>query len=553
LQVKGVITNPAAGMQVLFVASDGTAAYADVNATTGAFNLRVAKKKLLKSFAPGKKRTGTSIQLVTNGIYAGPFLLSAKGKKGFGRLAPTVKGKVNLGTATLQASGFVKLKKAVKSKLVDTKRSMRLKAGVPIGAGTFGATGKITKSATRSRGSVETIPAAVSGVGDDADTDGVPNVADVDMNGDGVLDAAQIDAAPTVIAGGALSADSVLEGRPTHTVSVIKILTSSPNATTNSNAFPGVTWPDLTTSLAQDLVIEISVIDEALRGLFCPGQSADAPLCAAAQAVAKITVDCRQLAYCSPTSDTKLVGSPNSNIDRQPLYAVLNADGLIELPRDGDGFRLSLRPGIKDKAMFVGDSFVVNFLDAAGNVLGSQVKVLTSSVASGPAFKQIGSTPITYPLTSSNTNPMKISADALNALELTFFRPQQLDPESTADTPALIDRGGLNYWVTLMTPDNQGYGCKSKYVTPTSASARLIAPADIPAETKIFDDDLTPAQGGTLVFTVNVNGCLTDPTNVGPPGPLPSPPAAGTPVRMEIGVQDGDSNKTDAKVYISAP
>ena len=111
-----------------------------------------------------------------DGVYAGPVVLQEKGAKRKPNLAIVgVKAGAPLGNITVNSVvgyALARLSKRVWKARVDTTRWARAKNGVPIGAGNFGR--------------VLSTPPRVSPPGD-LDADGIPDVLDIDMNGNLIL------------------------------------------------------------------------------------------------------------------------------------------------------------------------------------------------------------------------------------------------------------------------------------------------------------------------------------------------------------------------------
>jgi hypothetical protein len=105
-----------------------------------------------------------------DGVYAGPIVI---GRKKRGRRAVLgVRAGAKLGRINVRR-GYAKLAKRLRKKWVDKKRVARARKGVPIGAGKFGR--------VRSKPPRRSVPG-------DRDLDGIPNVLDIDDDGDRVLD-----------------------------------------------------------------------------------------------------------------------------------------------------------------------------------------------------------------------------------------------------------------------------------------------------------------------------------------------------------------------------
>jgi hypothetical protein len=555
LVVTGRLRGAGPSVRVLLVGADGTSV-STAPSSTGAFTLRVTNARLLAKLVTGRRGTGPALQLVRSGDYAGPVVLRVKRSVGFGRLAPTLTGTVDVGTLRYKAAGYALAKKAVATTRLDTRHTMRLAGGVPLGAGTFGATGRLRTSALRTRSVAPAgeLPPDLAGLGADADRDGVPNVADVDMNGDQVLDAAQAESALPTEGGGTLTGTEVLAGRPRAAISFRKILNTDSRSSVNSNVTPGATWEQLGGYLRDNLMIETIVGQGDIQALLCPGQPFDTP-CAAAQALARVTMDCRTLDYCQPGTPAVIRAQAGSGLDGQPLSVLFDEQGLITLPQDTHyqgpgtapwetGFQLNFLPsGAGSSLQFVGDAFEFAFYDAAGVELARQVKVLTSSVVTAPEFTAVAGSPAAG---FDDRTPLSIPAAQAGSVAFEFVRPQRLGVDATAPTPTLLDRGGLEYKVYAMTQQDF-YWCRPTQVTPTSPDLTVVTvPNEPPGRDRVmFDTAGEPANGGRLSFTLDLQSCLTDPLQ----GPG-SPPPAGTTISIEMESADSDDNNTRTRAYL---
>jgi hypothetical protein len=154
--ITGELTK--SGYTVIALADSGEARSAQ--ADRGKFRLR-----------PPAKRVTLHLR-ARNGTYAGPIVVgrSAKGKQAI----LGVKAGAKLGEVKVKPrKGYAKVERKLAERLVDAKRQARARKGVPIGAGTFG---HVRSRHTR------------GGAPGDLDLDGIPDVLDIDDDGDLVLD-----------------------------------------------------------------------------------------------------------------------------------------------------------------------------------------------------------------------------------------------------------------------------------------------------------------------------------------------------------------------------
>ncbi|MEI6447959.1 MAG: hypothetical protein WCO96_08800, partial [Actinomycetes bacterium] len=137
--------------------------------------------------------SGMSLQLFSSkGKYLGPVLLNrnSAGTSGSVRLRSTSSSTLNLGELVV-LSGFGRLKTSLASSKVQlTPGSIRLVSGKPTGAGRLGLAAPPAGFRARAALSLPSCGSSnsESGPGGDCDLDGVPNVVDVDDDGDRTLD-----------------------------------------------------------------------------------------------------------------------------------------------------------------------------------------------------------------------------------------------------------------------------------------------------------------------------------------------------------------------------
>lgn len=555
LTVVGKVTRTGTRTRVLVVGNDGSSASAPV-ARNGRFVVRVRSASVRNRLMP-RRGTGPTLHLVRGGKYLGPVLLGhnakalVKSRRGYVRLRAGLTGTVVIGSFTWNSKGFATPVRKPKAALVSPAKAVRLVRGVPIGAGTQGATGRLKQASTTrawSRVHAAELPAADATLGADADTDGVPNLADVDMNGDQVLDAAQADSN----VGGVLSGNEVFTGRPRSAITFWKILNMDEQRSVNSNKNPAVTWADLTQSIKENVQIEAIITEPDIIGAVC-GDGVFEP-CAAAEQVRSVTMNCGTLPYCQPGSAATIIASPGTGLDGKPLSDLSISPGLLKVPLDShvapgpplqQGFQLAFHPNVETSAelQFAGDSFEFAFLDAAGNELARKAKVLTSSVATAAEWATVGGQPVV----PGWRTPLRM-AD-YNAVRAEFYRPQMLPAgSSAAEKPPLADRGGLAYQVYLISSDtNEFYICRPQQVTSADPDLAVL-PTQTQWDPNLYDKNVTPPQGDTLAFTLDVNACLNDPAE-----PVTRKPAKDSWMTLEMESQDADGNRTRSRALMYAP
>lgn len=567
--VSGRVTNPKAGMDVIVIGNDGTSRSAAVK-PNGRFRI-TGPRQIMRRIFP-RTGTGPTLHLLRDDTYLGPVLLASKSQRaGYTRLRAKAPKKIMLGTMTVRKQGFVSVKKLSGPKVtrqnlakkgVDTSTTVRMRKGVPLGAGSQGATGRLAATAEARGLAGSSMPAGQNGLGADGDADGVPNVADVDMNGDQILDAAQLARPELTTSGQPFDGGEVLANRPAKVATVQKFLDTSSLAAVNSNVNADVTWDELITYLNSTLKISTSVPSNVLQDLFCPGLTSpgpEVPVCPPVQELSSVEVNCQLLYYCSPGSQAVL-RLPDPALDGKLLRDTLLPNGAFSLFSSSSGpsgsqrsfsTTFEVRSITRDNVLLTGDSFEFVFKDGSGAEMGRQVSVLTSSVASPPEFSAVAGQPVVAPFDSAQ--PVKLTGDQSRSLTLEFFRPQTLDGDQLgASAPVLTDRGGLEYAVTVFAlrndPGASGYFCSADQVLPLSEDLVALESTIGPTGTRngrLYDRNTGPTNGSVLRLQLNLGDCLAQPAS-GPGGPSPE----GTTLAIDLGSFDSDDNRTSSRVFV---
>ncbi|MGA0862501.1 MAG: hypothetical protein ACO3RB_01275 [Ilumatobacteraceae bacterium] len=507
LTVSGRITKAGADAAVLLIADDGTSVRAAIG-SSGKFTVKVPTR-IASRFVTRKTGKGPSLHILKNGEYAGPVVLNvASTSKGWTRLTAKRSGTLSVGTLTMK-SGYA-IGKA-KRTVIDTSRTIRLKKKIPVGA--RGLLDQMLMGPVRSFAALSRNAATL---GADADRDGLPNLADPDMNGDGVLDAAQ------VAEGGkfeGLAGSDVLSNRPRSSIAFSKILEQESGIPVNSNMNPLVTEEQIGAYLAAAMTIEIGTSPADLAGT-------------------TVKIDCRRLSYCSPGSTAIIRGAPGESIDGKSLLSVQDSTGLITIPqRAGENtYLLRFYPGSASAAEgnLAGDTFeIVTIVN--GFVSASEARVVTSSVATPMAVTSIGG--VELPRDRIDGNGTFSSVADASKIAVSFYRPQAFAEGSTA---TLVDRGGLTYKVSIWPMDNSntGYNCPVSSLSALSETMRQSSAGTPEPDQGLFDSDQAPAVNGTqLGFTLDSSACLAAQTSAR------HSLSTGQKWRIEIEGVDSDGNK----------
>lgn len=515
LTVSGSVSgSESQNLAVLLVANDGTSTRAPVDAS-GKFSVKVSTKVAAK-FVNGQKGKGPTLHVVNNGKYAGPVVLGKSGTKGYTRLTSKVSGTLKVGVLSLKtAYASAKAAKTV----VDTSKTIRMKGSAPVSSGS------VREAAVY--GPVRSFAAVVTDnkvAGADSDRDGLPNFADPDLNGDGVIDAAQPAKSDDYGSANILEMD-----RPQGRFGFSKIIEMPTVVQVNSNANPNVTEDQIRGYLADGMSVEMLINPTA------------------AELSSTFLVDCRKLVYCSPGSNAKVRAEPGSSLNGVALSSLANAVGLLDMPKRvvGDTRLLRFYPGMSSasESNLAGDVYEL-IVQSNGVTVFSEVKVVTSSVVVPMAWKSFNGVD-TGPLVGVSPSVAK-SVNDPSSVAVSFFRPQTFAEGSTSQ---LVDRGGLAYLVAVWPEDqtNTQYPCPTSAIKSVS-SPLVKAPKETPAGYSMFDSDQAPAANGTtLGFTVDVAACVAA---------HPQKPHSLSTTKqwwMELSAGDSDNNKSRIRIDFVVP
>jgi hypothetical protein len=502
--ITGKLSKP--GYTLIALATDGTGKA--VRAGRGRFTVAApASRVTLHLRAP-------------NGVYAGPIVVrpAAAGR----RAIVGLKAGARLGGIRIRR-GHAKVARRLARKWVDATRTARARRGVPIGVGVFG------RVRSRPPGSFENPRRP-----EDLDTDGVPNVLDIDDDGDLVLD--KIDGRPNCYrcsdgrrarSGSARAAqDPEQDPEVTDKFRTTSFLELELEQTVNANA-PGLTPEQIAAALPRHgrLTLQIS----------------DRPLPAGAE------LDCAQpqqrrdpilggLVYCSSDGTGRVFSGCPPPASECPFPGPRGSE---PFDTDGDGFGtvtadpggcppaiqgctpfMTLRHGASPDQIGTGDLLLLRASDH------DRPAMLEFAFATTPALRsyddgQGNSATISYPVTAPTPGPpstpgglgtrgngFPVSAPLGQDVKvtLTFWRPQirPIPPEPGA----WVDVGGLVYRaVPQATP-----GAGPVDECPQGAyedHPGLTLPGGESSPGLVDEAPNRPADpSNTLTFTLNLTQCL---------------------------------------------
>jgi hypothetical protein len=431
----------------------------------------VATVDSAKKFSIKIKR-GSSLHLVTtSGQYAGPIVAPTSTKA-----RDILNGKSgNIGKVTVK-SGFGRVSFSKAGLLFDSKTISYNATSGPKGAGKLGLV-QAASSAVLSQ--------HAKSLGEDSDGDGIPDILDIDDDGDLVLDISD----PLTHSNVDFEAESF---------SALQLnLASTVNA--NITAF---VESDVDSSIQNNLLLEFFVRNNT----------------AGAKTLTSANVDCQSLSYCAPTTGIATVEMTNA--------APANGSKWVNYDPDNDTFpnlntlgesslipaRITIKPAATRAQLHLGDTVFFKLNTSGGAI--TLPAVLPFYFVTVPALKEYNNgavtTAVSYPVKGnddgSNSHPIDLQGQTV---ALTFWRPQRV-AVTGAESGSFIDIGNLFYGVSLTPQGSGSFTCiPSDYTNP---SGTLSIMTNAGSSAKILSDaskDAASSSANTLSFTLDVGACLT--------------------------------------------
>lgn len=456
------------GMTVVAVATDGRSRV--VRAPSGTFRIR-----------PPAARVALHLRR-RDGRYAGPVVMATAndGRRAIlGVRAGTRLGRIRVS----RTGGYARVARRPAARRIDTRLFARARGGVPRGARVFGR--------------VRSARASVPG---DPDADGLPDVLDIDDDGDLVLD--NLDRSRRARAAQVTGFDTRLQLRSVLPVGI--------NDAANANAGATAAQADETLARAGYLIVsEVA------------GDSAE--------------LDCGLLTYCSRGGTGSVFGSPVPPLPPFPACCDADGDGLGTIARNPSlpgRAGMFLRPGATTAEIRTGDLLIERV--TTGGVETAYPATLQYVFAMAPALRAYRDTAVPAPHEATVTYPVPYGAPGSPGatfgfpvaagpggdvvLRLTLWRPQRRRIAGEAGSGEWTDIGGLTYVVNPMVTGIPMIGaCPQDSLTEPSAG--LVPPVveNVPGPNQngvpgggFYDTtpDRAADPGNVVSFTVNVTRCL---------------------------------------------
>jgi hypothetical protein len=445
--ITGTLAKP--GYTLVAVGYDGTT----TSTKARRFRLRVSGKVTLHLRSP-------------HGKYGGPVVVAMRK----GRAVLGVKAGARLGKVSLKR-GYAVTAKPLAQRFADRSRTTSARRGVPLGNG-------------RNFGLVRSRAKGPSGAGGDQDRDGVPNVLDIDTDGDRVLNPLERGAAATTVA----QAGPPPAGTGLNNFSQLFLDLTS---TVNANA-SGVTDKQIDAAVRRHLSVVLLQVPPDTE------------------------LDCGGLSYCSRGGSGRL--EPG---DPFPGAFDTDGDGLGTMPLNATGeFRLV--PGATADKIGSGDTMLERTADGR-ELPGSLAFVFTTVPAVSTWRDGAGNAgAFNYPTSpgapGTGGNPALLGPNAGGdyVLTLTVWRPQRQAIESAGEAAGFIDIGRLEYEVNVpnvpRAPAPQPGSGQAPQCPPASLSTsdpHLSVKTVAGGFGRVADSasDRPAKASNTLTFTVNLSEC----------------------------------------------
>jgi hypothetical protein len=431
------------------------------------FRLRVAGKVTLHLRSP-------------RGKYAGPVVVGTRK----GRAVLGVKAGARLGKVSVKR-GYAVTAKPLAKRFADRSRTTSVRRGVPLGNG-------------RNFGLVRSRAKGPTGAGGDQDRDGVPNVLDIDTDGDRVLNPLE--------RGGATASIAQVPPPPPP---------PGPVSGTGFNNFSQLFLELPQTVNANASGVTDKQIDAAVR---------DHLSVVLLQVPPDTELDCGGLSYCSKGGTGRLQVDP-------PMPGVLGAPFPGAFDTDGDGLgtmslnatgEFRLVPGAPATKIGSGDTMIERTSDGR-ELPGSLAFVFTTVPAvstwrdgAGNAGAFNYPTPAGAPGTGGNPALIGPNGGGDYVLTLTVWRPQRRAIESAGEDEGYIDIGRLEYEVNVpnvpRSPSSQPGSGQAPQCPPASLStsdSHMTVKTIAGGFGRVADSasDQPSKASNTLTFTVNLSEC----------------------------------------------
>lgn len=490
VSLQGKLTKK--GLKVLAVACNGAASISRRSGNSFLVNLPTPT-------------SGVSLQLIdSKSRYSGPILLKRKGRKGAIAFGALGKGRYRLGNIKVE-SGYATVRSKLPGKIKTAKAAVQLTgSGKPKGAGRLGLTEASKKPRSRcttkgSKASVAKVVSVNGNPGADPDADGIPNVADVDNNGNNIIDNVDPSAYSSSGAHFYFFSDMFVDAADT----------LNANTQGGSTAYDSAVKSFLKTNLGMPL------------GWSGEESGAD-----------EIVVDCGSIVFCKRSGNTATLRFPTSLEGQNWVVATRSSssNGNPTIPytspsSGGRGWEVTVKPGLDDTIhqLQVGDTLLAT--TGKGSQSTTTPLVMPAFFLTQPAVvkMKVGAgveEGITYPVSGAGSGGKNSQRKTVNSLTNQFLwlrpqRPPVTDAEKAAfkdNLSNLDDFFGLRYYATVGVGEisTGPYYCGADAMATTDTNLEVQELSD--GNTYLVDKLTEGSNGQTLNATFDFSKCKTGPS-----------------------------------------
>lgn len=483
--------NNVTGYSVVSVAKNGRSKSVAVR-SNGKFSINTVK--------------GASLHLIQTGNkYFGP-IVTAKGSKAYTLMTGS---NGDLGAIVIK-SGYALVSYAKSDRLISSKPSIRYsKSSGPSGAG------KLGYVATGSNSSKMIRVYAASQPGKDTDSDGLPDILDIDDDGDLILDVA----------------DTTQGDSPEFETRFTSTLRTSLTNSVNKN-ISNVTDSQIDSALQSGLILGLT---------FQKNTNAT---------VSSVNIDCGTLPYCSSGTGTATIRSDNlSSLEGTSWVSYdPDTDGLPNLSVSGGLHYVGIKPGVTRSSLKVGDTLFFKAATSKGNI--SIPAMLPFYFVTAPALQGYVSgaqnRTVSYPAALGDLGTKVDAPFPLGAstVSFTFWKPQR-PAIAGAESGDYIDMGNLRYGFTISVAGTNGvYTCTPSEYSGLSSTLSLSDSTGGTSSAAIDSAaDTVSSSTNLLTFTLDLGACLS----------RQGISTSGTTVSLDLNATSFAGDQTSQTFYMQLP
>ncbi len=500
--LSGTLTG-GTGNQIVVVQTNGKAKKTVITAKSGAFRIG------------GVKLAGASVQVIgDDGTYVGPIVLGGSKSKVY----ESISGSANLSLGTIkQKNDYAVTTSVAKSRMLMTGAyTVAAKGGRPIGAGKFGRV-KVGNGRSALKG--------YDGVGYDTDLDGVPNVMDIDDNGNLILDNVDRTGRTGILARRAFARQAICPAPPAPlTPGCVAPTPGGGGSGTSPTATEFRLFSNFKLTGLTSINLYLGTTTAAVQPLIDAAFPSTLTLATQIVGATSGTLDCLGNTYCAPHT-TAGVAYPLVN------GAAATFAGTALGISNGTTNDAQITPGASTADIGSGNAFienaggaaypgVLNFVfNTAPAVYSYQTaasgteQVIPYDAVTGRATGNIGMDPAT---------PITVGSDGV--ITLKWWRPQRPAVAGEASGSGWIDIGGLQYTADAPNAPHSSTGVSigtgpgncalTSYSSPVSNGAAFTNTGTAGVQDPALDAASNPSAptANLLQFTVNAKTCFGDAT-----------------------------------------